>query len=306
MNLGSIATRDVFSAAHARELGIDSSALRRMVQAGRAHPLHRGWYAARPPRDDRDRHLLRTTALLQEYAGQALACHGSAVVWLGLPTERIDLGTVHLMWVGPETTFRSYSRVRMHEHVDDTALTHGPETVDPALAVVQAGLFDVRSLIVAGDAALRRGLATRDRLRAAAAALRGQRGLVQARVAVEWCDERHESPGESMTAYVLRTLGYKFEPQFAPGPKGPNGQPVRVDFQIADTRVLVEFDGREKYQADRGEVAQHILFAEKKREEEIRRHGYEVVRLTWADLQRPERVRALIEAAILSSRRRAG
>lgn len=306
MQLSAIATREVFSAAHARELGIGSSALRRFVQAGRAFPLHRGWYAVRPPRDEKDRHLLRTTALLQEYAGHALTSHGSAVLWLGLPTERIDFGTVHLMWVGPETTFRSYSRVRMHESIESSGLRHGREAVDPALAVVQAGLFDVRSLLVAGDAALGRGLVSPERLRSAAAALKGQRGLIQARAAIGWCDERHESPGESLTAHVLRTLGYGFEPQFEPGPTGPGGQPLRVDFRIAGTRVLVEFDGKEKYQAGTEDEAQRLLFAEKRREDEIRRHDYEVVRLTWADLHRPDRVRALIEAAILRSRRRAG
>lgn len=306
MNLGFLARDGVFSAAHARELGIGSSALRRYVQGGRAFPLHRGWYAVRPPRDERDRHRLRTSALLQEYAGDAVACHGSAVVWLGLPTERVDLGTVHLMWVGPDVAFRSYSRVRMHEAIDHPRLPWRQETVHPALAVVQSGLLDVRSMLVAGDEALRRGTVTRDQFQAAAAALRGQRGLIQARAAIPWLDARHESPGETMTAYVLRGLGYDVEPQFEPGSRGPGGSPERADFRIKGTRVLVEFDGRVKYAADSPEQAQAMLFAEKRREDGFRLLGYEVVRLTWADLRRPGEVHARIEAALVRARLRAG
>jgi hypothetical protein len=147
---------------------------------------------------------------------------------------------------------------------------------------------------------------THDELRAAAAALRGQRGLIRARAAIPWLDARHESPGETITAYVLRALGYDLEPQFEPGTRGSGGAPERADFRIKGTRVLVEFDGRIKYAADSPEQAQALLFAEKRREDGFRRLGYEVVRLTWADLYRPNEVRARIEAALERSRLRAG
>ncbi|MDQ2782240.1 MAG: hypothetical protein M3Y26_06850, partial [Actinomycetota bacterium] len=57
-------------------------------------------------------------------------------------------------------------------------------------------------------------------------------------------------------------------------------------------RVLVEFDGRVKY------TSQQDLWDEKRREDRIRALGWEVVRLTWADLRRPGVVAARIEAAI--------
>lgn len=61
---------------------------------------------------------------------------------------------------------------------------------------------------------------------------------------------------------------------------------------------MVEFDGKVKY-SDRD-----VLFAEKQREDRIRSLGYEVVRLTWSDLSRPERVRALLQAALARARQR--
>lgn len=290
MDLKLIAHRGVFSAASARAIGITATSLRHRVADGQCFRLHHGWYSVRAPTDERDRHWLRVSALLQEYAGLVVASHGSALVWLGLPTERVDLGTVHLMWRAEANPFRSFSRTNIHERIDQAELPLWEETVHPALAIVQAGLADQRSLLVAGDAALRTHQATRAGLRAACTALKGQRGVTAARAAVEWCDDRHESPGESLTAHVMRTLGYRLVPQFPVA-----GTPYRSDFLIEGTSVLLEFDGKVKYDSD------EARFAEKVREDEIRSRGYEVVRITWSMLRDPETIRRLVEAAIRRS-----
>jgi hypothetical protein len=301
-----IAVRGVFSAARASRAGIDPTTLRRLVKEGQAYPLHRGWYTPYRPKDAREHFRLRSIALLFEYGNVAVASHGSAVVLLGLPTEFVDFGTAHLMWCGESSPFRAFSRVRMHERVANDELPHQIETVHPALACIQVGLGDPRALMVAGDAALREGLATADQLRLACDALRGQRGLTRARATTLWCDQRHESPGESVTAWTLRMLGYELEPQFAPGLTGPSGGLLRSDFRVVGTNVLVEFDGLVKYAARDEAEAQRLLFAEKQREDALREAGYEVVRLTWSDLRRPEVVRAKIEAAVARSLQRAG
>lgn len=306
IDLKSIAIRGVFSAARAARLGIDGTTLRQLVKAGECHPLHRGWYTPYRPKNAREHFRLRTIALLNEYGDVAVASHGSAVVLLGLPTEAVDFGTAHLMWNSQTTRFEAFSRVRIHERVASDLLPLQLETVHPAVACMQVGLADPRALIVAADAALRDGLMTHEQLRAAARLLRGQRGLTMARPVIEWCDARHESPGESVTALVLNSLGYELDPQFAPGLRGPGGGLLHSDFRILGTNVLVEFDGMLKYQAQDEKEAGRILFAEKVREDALRDAGYEVVRLTWGDLQNPERVRAKIEAAIARSLSRAG
>jgi hypothetical protein len=306
IDLRSIAMRGVFSAGRAASVGINATTLRQLVKAGRAHPLHRGWYTPYRPKDAREHFRLRSIALLFEYGRIAVASHGSAVVLLGLPTEAVDFGVAHLMWRGEMSPFRSFSRVRMHERVATEELPLQFETVHPAIACIQVGLADPRALMVAADAALRGGLATPGELRLACDALRGQRGLTRARATVPWCDARHESPGESITAWLLRTLGYEIEPQFEPGLLGPGGGLLSSDFRILGTNVLVEFDGLVKYAARDEEEAQTLLFAEKQREDAIRGAGYEVVRLTWSDLRRPEVVRAKIDAAIARSLSRAG
>ena len=196
-------------------------------------------------------------------------------------------------------------RVHVHEAVADPGLPTWPTTVHPALAVVQVGLRDVRSMLVAGDAALRLKMVDAGELATAVDALRGQRGLTQVRAASLWFDARHQSPGETLTAFVLRALGYDFTPQFEPGTKGLKGGPEQTDFIIDGTRVVVEFDGRSKYTAASEEEAQRLLFAEKRREDRIRDLGYEMVRVTWAEVHQPERVRAKVEKALSRWRARA-
>jgi len=303
MRPSAFAHEGVFSAASATSVGLGGTALRRLVRAGEAHPLHRGWYSIWKPTDPRDLLRLRTRALLQEYGEDAVASHSSAVVLLDLPTESVDFAVPHLMWRG-EQFFHAFGRFRGHERVVHPDLPMQGQTVHPALACVQVGLHDPRALIVAADAALRTEMVTVDQLSAACDALKGQRGLTRVRATVPWCDERHESPGESLTAFVLRMLGYDLEPQFAPGTVGPRGGEEHVDFLIKGTRVVVEFDGAIKYQAGSADEAQQLLFLEKQREDRIRDLGYEVVRLTMADLSKPELVRAKIEAALERSRTR--
>jgi hypothetical protein len=305
IDLRSIAMRGVFSAARAASVGIDGTTLRRLVAAGKAHPLHRGWYTPYRPRGARAHFRLRTIALLFEYGEVAVASHGSAVVLLGLPTEAVDFGTAHLMWSSSRRRFEAFSRVRIHETVATKDLPLQEETVHPAVACLQVGLGDPRALMVAADAAIRQEMITHQELREAAKLLRGQRGLTRARAAIEWCDGRHETAGESVTAWTLRTLGYELDPQFAPGLTGPGGGPLHSDFRVLGTNVLVEFDGKLKYAARDEKEAQELLFAEKRREDALRDAGYEVVRLTWSDLQDLELVRRKIEAAIARSLTRA-
>ena len=76
------------------------------------------------------------------------------------------------------------------------------------------------------------------------------------------------------------------------------GRSARVDFMFREQRTVVEFDGRLKYQSNRD------LWEEKRREDWLRELGYEVVRLTWTDLDDPARVRSLIVAAFQRSARR--
>jgi very-short-patch-repair endonuclease len=291
-----LADEGVFSYAFAVAMGASPESLRRAYRRGDITQLHQGWYSPGRPQNDVDRHRLRLTALLHEYEGRAVASHVSRLVHEKLPVEKADLGVVHLMWRAPGVRFQAYSRTQLHERLPGDWIAESARVVDLSLAIVQAGMRNISTLVVAGDAALRAGTASRARMAEAASALTGQRGITAARAAIEWCDGRHESPGESLTAQLLRGLGCQTIPQLVVTRVESPGRHYIADFLIEGTRVLVEFDGRGKYDSP------EALFAEKRREDELRRLGYVVVRLTWDDLSRPEQVRRRVESAIALSR----
>ena len=82
---------------------------------------------------------------------------------------------------------------------------------------------------------------------------------------------------------------------------------ARVDFLLSGAAVVVEFDGRSKYVDSDTSSGQRVLAQEKDREDALRSLGYEVVRLTWADLKDPEAVIRAVRAArrTAKARRRA-
>lgn len=301
-----LADDDLVSASRARAAGLDAEAIARHRRAGRLIPLTRGWYAVRRPVDARDRHRLTAIALGREYAGRALVSHHSALVLLDLPTFEVDLDTVHLTRLPtesgsppPRVAARRAGLV-LHQPVAGVVAPDGgvPTEAGPAayvpaeLAVVQAGLTGTPlSTLVAADAALHRGLVTPESLTAASRRLRGHTGIGPVRAVLAQADGRIESPGETVTGFVVRAMGLVLEPQFE---VATGGSRYRADFRVTGTRVLLEFDGRVKYASGDGRV----LFDEKRREDALRRAGWIVVRIVWADLRDPATLRRRIRAAL--------
>ena len=74
---------------------------------------------------------------------------------------------------------------------------------------------------------------------------------------------------------------------------------MRVDFLWRTERIVLEFDGRVKYEAGSAGTssASDVVWREKLREDRIRRMGFGVVRVVWADLMRPDALRARLAAA---------
>ena len=166
-----------------------------------------------------------------------------------------------------------------------------------ATCVIQtAASSGVVAGVVALDSALHQELVTLDLVRARAEAMDVHYGARWVSLALDQADALSESPGESRTRLILRSLGMRYVAQAeitAPGFF------ARVDFLIG--KVVVEFDGAVKYAGASGRDA---LIREKRREDELRRLGYEIVRLTWGDLNDPARVGRLIrEAQVRASTR---
>ncbi|WP_448058773.1 hypothetical protein [Cellulomonas hominis] len=151
-----------------------------------------------------------------------------------------------------------------------------------------------RALVVA-DSALRAGVRREDlerRLRARA----GYRGVRTGRRVLAWADGRSESPGESLTRWVVLAAGLP-----APEPQlwvQTHLGRFRVDLGWPAERVAVEFDGAVKYTDPRGGSAVDALLAEKRRHDALQEAGWLTLRVTWPDLQTPARLHSRIARAL--------
>ncbi|MDN5766374.1 MAG: type IV toxin-antitoxin system AbiEi family antitoxin domain-containing protein [Humibacillus sp.] len=308
--LGLIGRDGVFSSADAARRGLDRHALSRLCDRGEVLRLSRGWFTVlgpEPPSRER-RHLLTALALGRQFRSRAAISHHSLLICRELPTYRADLSTVHLTSVVDDTASGSSAGGRrsvsvrrdglvIHRSVSGVRLppegsNDRPGAMPLAHAIVQAGLLaGPEAALVPADAALRLGRVSPGDLAASVAAFGSHRGIGPVRAALPLADAGHESPGESRTAFVLDCLGYDLEPQLE---VVVEGRRYRADFRIRGTRVLVEFDGAVKY----ADGDRRVLFDEKRREDALRRAGWVVVRLVWADLDDPARVRGLVAEAL--------
>lgn len=295
----------VFTFDEAATLGLSGDDLTTLVRAGsvtrlrrRAYVLTQTYAAA----DVDEKYRLRVLAVLRsrprrDAAPQDRASHQSALALHGIAFFKASRTMVCLESTHGPQRLKDGLRVARRS----TAMTfssRNARAVSPAAACVQVAARDgFEAGVCAMDSALhRRKCTTADLEEAVALVARGKRGLVQRTIA--FADARAESVGESRTRIILHDSGFSVVPQF----EVRDGRSVlgRVDF-LVDGCVVVEFDGLIKYEKYEGKYA---IGAEKQREKEIRRLGYEFVRIVWSELDDPLSIaRQVIEAKRDAQRR---
>lgn len=297
--------RGMFTTAQAEQVGVDRRCLARLTTQGAVLHPERGLYAVAALVETGDeawhRHLCVGAGLLHD---DAVLTGVSAVLAHGLPVWGADLrravllrpvdrsGSVACFWVRPAA-----ARGR---DVGTAVPTDWGLAMPVADALVQHALdAGTAPGVVSADAALHNGLVTLDQLTAAAQRVRFWPRAGRAAAMLELCDGRRESVGESRCGMQLAFLGIDVEPQVVIEDRGRFV--ARVDFQVKGTTVLMEFDGQMKYGSD-----PTALWEEKKREDALRRLGYTVVRVTWADLERPGAVAAKVRQALRDAGAAAG
>ncbi len=240
-------------------------------------------------------HLLRLDAILRSYGAKVAASHESAALAWGLPLLPSGLERVHVVHTSAGRTSRRHDAFTIHRCEHEGALTRhdGRRLVVPAVAAIGTALTTgVVGGVVAMDGALRARLTTRDELTEHLERMRHTPGLSTARHALELADGLAESPGETRLRILLTRLGIRFVAQHWLRTRH-GGRFYRVDFYLPDLGVVLEFDGAVKYAGAQGRAA---LTAEKAREDDLRRDGLGVGRVTWSQLT-PVQVRALANAA---------
>lgn len=243
------------------------------------------------------RHVLRGRAVMRSVdptgaLGHALSHHSSLAVQ-GVAVLGGD-DRVHLVRTDARRGHHTPTTL-FHPPVEPrwTQVVAGVRVVHPAMAALQvAGRSGVEAGLVGADSALHAGLCVAADLSSALEAGSYNHGTRAATIVVDLADARLESPGESRLRWALHLMGYvDLVPQALIADE--LGVVVaRVDFLLAEHRVVIEFDGQLKY------VAATDVWQEKKREDRIRELGYEVVRVTWGELGQPAVIRAKVQRAI--------
>lgn len=296
-------TKGVASGTELRALGTSDRDLTRAVRAGELVRIRKGayvegdlWRAAKPW----ERHELRARAVFRSQAGTtAVLSHHSALAVHGVALHGVD-DRVHLLHTDGRRG-RTDAGLRMHRPVPAPfVMEHeGIRVVAPAAACVQvAAQFGAEAGLVSADAALHRGLISQEDLATAMSGIRPDRWSRAPSSMVALADPRIESAAESRARWCFHVVGLD-QPTPQVVLRDEWGEPwARLDFLVEDLGVVIEVDGLGKY----GDLRD--LHAEKAREDRLRELGYEVVRLTWADLADPEVVRRKVERAVARARRR--
>lgn len=274
----------LFSTLEAEGRGISRRDLGELVRRGLIWRPARGWYSSRMDADAEERHLIRAVAVLRSQGEGAVAVRHTAAVVLGLPLVKTDFERVEIGKAG-STHGRTAKGVRQSVlDVESAGVVDVPvpdlgtvRCVAPAWAVVGTAMNNnPLAALAAGDHALRHGLCTRADITAVLDAHRGSTGVARARDHLVHLEPRHESPGETWTAAVLRRSPWDFEPQVR---QRAAGRSYRLDFGNEELMLAIEFDGQMKY------VSPEVKEAEIAREQDLRAIGWEFERFVWDDFE---------------------
>lgn len=288
-NFGVLLRRDAVA------MGVDDKALARLVGAGVLLRMRQGVYCRQDTfmaAGDRDRALILIHAVMRLYGEHVALSHGSACAVQGGPDYGLSLHAVDLTHLSGSG--RQRSRIRHHHgecRVGDLRRHNGYWLTTPARSVADTACTNgVVAGLVQANHFLHAGLTSREELRAMVERATNWPGSLRHHPVLLLADERIESVGETLSDHLFFTQGLpRATPQYVIDDPD-RGQSYRVDFAWPERRVIVEFDGAEKYHRHRkpGESIEQMVMREKHREDRIRElTGWTVIRITWRDLRFP-------------------
>ena len=251
------------------------------------------------------RHLVLVRASLQRIRPTDVVSHESACAVLGLPFIGSWPSKVHVLDPVNAITrvtawfVRHGSAARPPRSTVERDAIRATTPARTAVDIASARPLDAALPVI--DHVLRTLRATREELTAEVELL--TKGQTRAAVAVGMGSAASESPAESVCRVRFRQLGVP-EPVQQHAFARAGARTAVVDFWFPDQGVVVEVDGRAKYEDAAmldGRTTADAHWQEKQREDFVRSFSEvrTVVRLTWADLMDPERLRIkLVRAGV--------
>jgi hypothetical protein len=281
----------VFTLHQARAAGLTTDQVRYRVASGRWTRLSRdtyrrsGWLPAGLDRfaEARLDHVHRAVAAVRRNPGRVIG-FASATMTHGLPLisrlpDEVTLIVPPGAWTGTRNGICFRQGVLATGDVSDAGVA---VTSPDRTWFDMASTAPLADALAMGDAGLRMGMLDRAHLAELVEAAKGRRGCRRAAVALTHLDPLRETPLESQSwAYFVRHRIPLPEVQVELRTSSQRFI-ARVDFWWKRARLVGECDGRLKY-ANPDDV-----YAEKRREDEIRAEGCGVVRWGAVDLRGPQ------------------
>jgi hypothetical protein len=288
----------------AEDIGYGDQLIAHLVRTKTWVRFRRGYYCLADVwslLDERGRHLVRCRAVLHSLGDRVVLSHASGAVAHGLEVWGTDLSRVHVTRLDGASG-RIEGDVVHHEGRlgSDEVLTVDGMRVLPVLrcAVEAASTSSSESALVVLDSLLHQGQADFDSLQRRFSAMSTWRGTRHLHVPMRMADGRSASAGESRGRWLFWTLHLPAPDLQVPIHDEDGVLRGTCDWGWRERGMLGEFDGKIKYGRLLlpGQDPGDVVFAEKHREDELRRiTGCTMVRLIWADYDRPRVVRARFE-----------
>jgi very-short-patch-repair endonuclease len=255
-----------------------------------------------------DRHRLLARAVRARAHSSTALTHVSSLIERGVPLWGFSLDVVHTTRTdGDQRAGRRTSDWVPHRGVladADCEQLNGVLVSAAARSAFEVStLGGVERSLIAVNRLLHAGAMTMEEFTEQANAHRDWPGSLTTNLVVHLADGRLESVGEDRFSYLVFKQGLvKPEPQFIVRDEN-DAVVARLDFAWPDLGVFVEFDGKIKYDRHRrdGETLDDFLMREKRREVLVcQLTGWTCIRITWADLARPEIIATRIRKVMAS------
>jgi hypothetical protein len=284
--------------------GLNDRAIGRLVAEGALHRLRYGSYVDATSWQSCDlvgQHGLVARAAIKRAQAGVVLSHTSALGEWDVPIWDMALSDVHMTRIDRRAGRRQAGVIQHLGELrdEDVVELNGIQVTSATRTALDCTtVMDTEHALTVVNDLLHRKLTTPEALREGADFMSQWPGSLRTGLVLQIADGRcGGSVGEGRTLYLIFRQGLpKAEPQY-PIPDESGRTVARVDFAWPALGVFLEFDGRIKYQEllEEGESPTDVVLRENKREKLIcRLTGWRCIRITWADLYRPERTAALI------------
>lgn len=277
----------IFTTDEVRGLGVSPAAFRGLLEAGTCVRVAHGVYALADPASS-DTLLTRVKARLAGRTKDVVVAHVTAAQLHNLRTPFMEQLNDDRIWIldAPELTngihrdgIALLPAQYAPDHITDI---DGVRVTTLARTAMDLGRgCRLERALVPIDHALARGV-PRGALVELAVYMKGWPGSRVFKDALELASPLAESGLESMSRAVVRQEGLP-APELQAELRGASGKRYRVDMVWRERRVILEIDGEVKYKSPED------VFNEKRREDDLRRADWDVIRWIYDDVFKGDR-----------------